>query len=246
MWCELDLRTSNRKRDILYTTFGDNGVNVSINSISLYNLTIIPNTETQVYFNEAFSKTFTLSNESWTTDRKPIRTAREFQIDFSSASNTNSPLYLIAAHQRTRRPNPDDLTINLSNNWFNNAIFDHSKVRKHHSEIDGVRYPKNPIMVNFDENSYLEMFRDLKLFFKEYVGEQFLSPIISYYKNKTYYPIQITYLSFQIDNISPKKSRLFEEYDENPDISNIYVVFIKHREIKMIFDGLKIVSVEVI
>ena len=33
---ELDLRTSNRTRDILYTTLGDNVFNVTINSISLF------------------------------------------------------------------------------------------------------------------------------------------------------------------------------------------------------------------
>ena len=92
---ELDLRTSSRKQDILCTNLGDNDVNVTINSINLFIPQIIPSPETQVYFNEAISKTFTLSYESWTTDRKPVDTARDFQIDISSASNINSPLYLI-------------------------------------------------------------------------------------------------------------------------------------------------------
>ena len=84
---ELDLRTSKRKQDILYKILGDNDVNVTINSISLFVPQIIPSPETQVIFNEAFSKTFILSYETWTTDRKPVDTAREFQIDISSASN---------------------------------------------------------------------------------------------------------------------------------------------------------------
>ena len=81
---------------------GDNDVNVTINSISLFVPQIIPSPETQNVFNEAISKTFSLSYESWTTDREPVDTAREFQIDISSASNINSPLYLIAAHQKTK------------------------------------------------------------------------------------------------------------------------------------------------
>ena len=89
---ELDLRTSNRKRDILYTDLGENDVNVTINSINLFIPQIIPSPATQVYFNEAFSKTFTLSYESWTTDPKLVDTAKEFQVDISSASNINSPL----------------------------------------------------------------------------------------------------------------------------------------------------------
>ena len=57
-------------------------------------------------------------------------------------------------------------------------------------------------MVNYGENNYLEQYKDLKLFYKEYVGEQLLSPIISYDKMKTYYPIQIIDLRFKVDHIS--------------------------------------------
>ena len=88
----------------------------------------IPSPETQVIFNEAISRTFTLSFESWTTDRKLVNTAREFQIDISTASKIKSPLYLIAAHQKTQRPDPANSADNLSNNRFNNAIFDHVEV----------------------------------------------------------------------------------------------------------------------
>ena len=45
---ELDLRTSNRKQDILYTNLRDNDVNVTINSINLFIRQIIPPPETQV------------------------------------------------------------------------------------------------------------------------------------------------------------------------------------------------------
>ena len=127
---ELDLRTSIRKRDIMYTTLDVDDVNVTINSISLFIPQLIPSPETQVFFNEAISQTFTLSYESGTTDRKPVDTAREFQRDISSASNINSPLYLIAAHQKTQRGDPANSANNLSNNRFNKAIFDHVGVRK--------------------------------------------------------------------------------------------------------------------
>ena len=48
---ELELRTSNKKRDILYTTLGDDDVNVTINSISLFFPQVISSPETQVNFN---------------------------------------------------------------------------------------------------------------------------------------------------------------------------------------------------
>ena len=243
---ELDLRTSNRKQDILYTTLGDNDVNVTNTSISLFIPQIIPSPETQVIFNEAISKTFTLSYESWTTERKLVNAAKEFQIDISSASNINSPLCLLAAHQLTQRVDPDDDTQILSKNRFNIAIFDDVKVRKYYIEKDGIRYPKNPTMVNYDENNYPEQYRDIKLFYREYIGETMLNPFITYDKMKENYPIQIIDLRFQVDHISPKKIRLFEEYDDNPTNTKLYVILIKHKEIKMISDGNKIISVEVV
>ena len=138
---EIELRTSKRKQDILYITLGDIVVSVTINSISLFVQQIIPSPETQYIFNEAISKTFLLSYESWTTDLKPVDTAREFQIDISSLSIINSPLQLIAAHQKTQRPDPADPAIYLSNYRFINAIFDHAEVRKYYSEPDGILYP---------------------------------------------------------------------------------------------------------
>ena len=119
---ELELRTTIRKQDFLYTTLGDNVVNVTKNSISLFVPQIVPPRETQVYFNEAISKTFSLSDESWTTDRKPVDKAREIQIDISSASNIKSPLYLIAAHHKTERVDRTESANNLSNKRFNNAF----------------------------------------------------------------------------------------------------------------------------
>ena len=73
---ELDLRTSNRKRDILCATLDDDDVNVTINSISLFIPQLIPSPETQAIFNQAISQTFTLSYESWIADRKQVDTAR--------------------------------------------------------------------------------------------------------------------------------------------------------------------------
>ena len=73
-----------------------------------------------------------------------------------------------------------------------------------------------------------------------------LNPFLTYDKMKIYYPIQIIDLRFQVDHISPKKFRLFEEYDDYPVITNLYTFLKKHREIKMIIDGNKISSVEVV
>ena len=221
-------------------------VNVTINCISLFIPQTTPSPETRVLFDEDISQSLTLSYESWTTDRKPIGASKEFQIDLSSASNINSSLYSIAAHQKTQRPDPTNPAINLSNNRFNNAIFDHVKVKKYYSEIDGVRFTKNTVMIIYDENNYLVQNRNLKLLSEKNVGELMLSPVITYDKMKDYYLLQIVDLRFQVDHISPKKNRIFEEYDENSVNSILYSILIKHREIKMISDGTKMIGVEVI
>ena len=101
-------------------------------------------------------------------------------------------------------------------------------------------------MVNYEENNYLDQYRDLKLFYKEYIGEETLSPFISYDKMKNYYPIQLIDLRFQVDHITPKKIKLSEEYHENPVNTIFYMILMKQREIKISSDGNKIISVEII
>ena len=59
--------------------------------------------------------------------------------------------------------------------------------------------------MNYEQNHYIEQYRDLKIFFKEYIGEQLMSPFISYPDMKTNYPIEIIVLRHQSDHIAPKK-----------------------------------------
>ena len=56
---------------------------------------------------------------------------------------------------------------------------------------------------------------------------------------KSFYPIQVLDLRFQMDFITPKKIRLFQEYENAPGITNLYVILIKHKEIRMVAAGNK-------
>ena len=191
--------------------------------------------------NNAIRESFTLSFDDWVTDRKPVITGNGYQLDIGSASNVNIPLYLIVANQQTQRANPARPPIQ-----FSNTIFDHVRVKRYFVEIDGVRDPKDPIETDFPDNKFLDQYRDLKLFYKEYNGESLLHPFISYLDMKAYYPIRVIDLRFQIEYITPKKIRLFEEYEETPENTNLYVIIIKHREINMVSDGNKITGIELI
>ena len=190
---ELQLKTTNEKQNIIYTTLGGNDINVTINSIYLYILSLVPSAEQQQIFNEATRETSTLSLDAWVSDRKPVITGNEYQLDIGSASDINVPLYLKVAHQKTQRENPA-----RPPNQFNNAVFDNVGVKRYFVEIDGVRYPKDSIETNFTDIKCLDQNRDLKLFYKEYIGETLLHPFISYLDMKTFYPIQVIDLRFQI------------------------------------------------
>ena len=63
---------------------------------------------------------------------------------------------------------------------------------------------------------------------------------------KRWYPFEIIDLWFRVDHISPKQIRLFEEYDDNQVYNILYIFLLKHREIKMISDGKKNISSEVV
>ena len=227
----------NDLQDIVFSTIADD-INVTINSLYLYVPQLIPNTQTQLMFNESIMNNYTITFDSWYTERKISNDGRELQVDIGSAQHINSPKYLISAFQTADRTTP--------NKNANPAIFDNNNVTKYFVEIDGVRYPKDGVLINFEENSYLDQYRDLKLFYKEYLAEQLLQPYITYPDMKYLYPIQITDLKFQVDHITPKKIQLFQEFSEDPANERLFIILVRHRQIEMISDGNKIIEVKVV
>ena len=63
---------------------------------------------------------------------------------------------------------------------------------------------------------------------------------------KTYYPFQVIDLRFQIDYLTPKRTRLFEEYETAPEHTNLHFILIKHKEIKVVSKGNKTTTIELI
>ena len=62
-------------------------------------------------------------------------------------------------------------------------------IRKYYVEIDGQRYPRDSVLINFEENDYIQQYKDLKLFWNEYIGEPTIttSYIIYRHENKISY-----------------------------------------------------------
>ena len=112
-------------------------------------------------------------------------------------------------------------------------------MRKHFSEVHGYRYSKDAIITKFHKNDYLDQHRDLKFFYREYVGEELMYPFKSYTDMKTKYPIQVKDLRFQIDQSTPKKVHLFEQFNFDPPnvIARLFVIKIRHGQIEKISDG---------
>ena len=153
-------------QDIVYTTLDDD-IKVNFNKLFLFVPIIIPDAKTQAMFNDSVKDSFTLSFDHWTSDRKTVDTQLEYQVDIGNAQIINSPKYLIAVHQTADR-------IGVPNKTNNVAIFDHLNVRKYHVDIDGVRYPRDSVSIDYGLNDYVDQYRDLKVFYHEYLGEQLL------------------------------------------------------------------------
>ena len=151
----------------------------------------------------------------------------------------NSPKNLIRAHQTKNR-------IDTPNKNNNIAIFDNLDLRKNYVAVDGQRYPRDGVSINYTENDYIDQNRDLKLFFHENIGEPILNPLISYPDMKTKYSIGIIDLRHQLDHITPKKIHLFQEYGTGPDNGRLFLILIRRREIELINDGNKLIEVKVI
>ena len=228
---------TNDLQDIIYTSMTDD-INVTINNLYLYVPNLIPSVETQLMFNEATQNNYKISYDEWFTERRIISDTIT-QLDIGSSQNVQSPIYLIGAHQTKDRI---DAPLSIKNV----AIFDNLDLRKYYIEIDGQRYPRDSSLMNYEQNDYIEQYKDLKLFFKEYIGEQLMSPFISYPDMKTKYPIEIIDLRHQADHITPKKIQLFLEYGDDPDSARFFLILIRRREIELISDGNKLIEIKII
>ena len=100
------MKTSRMKQSNIHTTSGVDDIKVRIRSLHLCIPTLNPNAQTQLFFNESFRKSFTLSFDPWSTDKKSVKTGNEYQLDVESALNVNSLLYIFLINQHTKRKNP--------------------------------------------------------------------------------------------------------------------------------------------
>ena len=204
-------------------------INVTINNLYLYVPNLIPSVETQVMFNEATQNNYKISYEEDFTKRRVISDIIT-QLDIGSSQNVQSPKYLIGDHQTRSRADTSDNNNNI-------AIFDNGDLRKYYVEIDGQSYPRDSSLMNYEENDYIEQYKDLNLIFKDYVGEELLTPFISYPDMKSKYSIEKIDLKHQPDHIIPKKIELFHEYGADPENARFFLIIIRRREIELISDG---------
>ena len=203
-------------------------INVTSNNLYLYVPNLIPSVETQVMFNEATQNNYKISYDEWFTERRIISDTIT-QLDIGSSQNVQSPKYLIGAHQTKDRIDGAISTKNVS-------IFDNLDLRKYYIEIDGQRYPRDSSLMKYEQIDFLEQYKNLKIFFKEYIGEQLLTPFISYPDVKTKYPIEIIDLRHQADHITPEKIQLVLEYGADPENASFFLILIRRREIELISD----------
>ena len=126
----------------------------------------------------------------------------------------------------------------------NIAIFDNIDIRKCYVEIEGQRYPRDAISINYTENDYIDQYRDLKIFFKKYIGEPILNHSISYPDIKTNYSNGLEDLRHQPDHITSKRIKLFQDYRTDPDNAKLFLIIIKRRETELISDGNKVIELK--
>ena len=228
---------TNDLQNFIYSSMAD-VINLTINNLYLYVPNFIPNVETQVMFNEATQSIYKITFDEWYTERRVISDTIT-QMDIGTSQHVNSPNYLIGAHQTRTRAD----TANKNNNI---AIFDNLNLQKYYVKNDPVRYPRDSVLIKYEQNENIEPYKDLKLFFKEYIGEELMSPFISYPDMKTKYPIEIIDLRHQIDHTKPKNIQLFQESIADPENANFYLKLNRRREIGLISDGNQLIENKII
>ena len=104
-------------------------------------------------------------------------------------------------------------------------------IRKYYVEIDGQRYPRDTVLRIYEGNDYIQKFKDLKLFWKEYIGEPIINPLISFLDMRTKYPIDIIDLRHQSDHIIPKRIQIIHENGTNPNNAGLFLILIRHKKL---------------
>ena len=131
-------------------------INVIINNLYLFVSNILPSIKTQLSFNEATQNIYKFSFDEYYTGRRVI-SDQIIETDVGSPQQVNSPKHLIGAHQTRNRADTPNKNKNI-------AIFDNLDLRKYYFEIDGQRYPQDSVLVNYEQNDYIEQYKDLKNF----------------------------------------------------------------------------------
>ena len=148
----------------------------------------------------------------------------------------NSLKFLILAHQTAVR-------IGVPNKANIIAVFENLDVRKYYDDIDGVIYPRDNVDLDYGLNDYVDQYRDPKLLYKEYVGEEVLKTFRSYTDLKNKYLFQVIDLRFQFDHIIPRKIQLHQEYRGATNNASLFMILIRHRENKLKSGGKRITEV---
>ena len=122
-------------------------------------------------FDDSIKNSSTLSFVSWSTDRKTVNTQLEYQVYIGTAQNINSSKYLIVFRQTAAR-------VGVPNEKFIFAIFDNLNVRHYHIDINGVRYLRDGVNIDYTSDDYLDRYRDLKKIAEMKLGKNYLTLLL--------------------------------------------------------------------
>ena len=142
---------TNDLQNTIYSSTADD-IKVTIKYLYLYVANLIPNVETQVMFNEATQNNYKISFDEWYTEKRVISDTIT-QLDIGTSQHVNSPENLIGAHQTRTRADFASKTNNI-------ARFDNLNLQKHYVEVDSVRYPRDSVLVIYEQNDYIEQNKD--------------------------------------------------------------------------------------
>ena len=71
-------------------------------------------------------------------------------------------------------------------------------MRNNRVDIDCICNPRDSVSIDYTSNDYVDLYRDLKLFYKEYLVEDLINPFISYTDMQNNYPFQVIDLRIQV------------------------------------------------
>ena len=237
----LKLRTADHANAI-FRTIAD-VAKLTINDISLYVSHYTPSVENQTLVTNVVlnKEPITMGYVERKVFTKQVNTNSSWNFELGVEAGMQLPIYVIVGFQSADRLGPAQTQ--------NNGVFDQLPIIEAYCKIGSVKYPDESINLDYLRNDYDDGYNEVLKFFREYVGEQTVTPYITFQDFKEKYNLYLFDLRNQRDHIASQQVTATFKFVAGDDVvAENYTAFalvLTNRVINITSDGSRQFDIDV-